>query len=996
MTEKILAWAVCGCVAGLAIGAADAIVLIAGARAMFFGAGELARAAVWSIGLCSGAGSVGLAAVGAAVEWFGSILERTRLIRLPGYVSLIASTLFLSPIFAVLWQLTKGPQASQVPRILYWVAAASLILSYISGFAVVFVPRWAAVGPQRRIIVAVAALAFGAITYMTDLFVLVRLYPVFHGALTFVGFLVGGVGLRIWLGSNAKRARLRFSKAVAVGSVLCGALSLVFIRGSQNPRFVIGERTAAASDLLALSMIVVPPSSQKSLDAVSDEVEMNEPAATTGPRVTRPGASLFLFTIDAMRYDRLSLLGTGRTPAPNVDKLALRSVVFSRAYTPIPHTSYAISSLLTGKYTHALVKIPGAPRTHETWPEILGRFRYKTAAFFTPAVFFIDKAQFEPYIRSSYGFSYRKVDCKASADERADQLVEYLRETRKEAYPVFAWVHFFEPHEPYDPKCTRFGDRPEDRYDCEIWNVDQAVGRIIDYLGDAYPEAIIIVAADHGEEFDDHGGRFHGTTLYDEQARVPLIIHVPGVEHRVVDEPVSLVDLLGTSLALLDVPIPARVRSRDLTGFMTGRAGKSDAYAEIGETVMVVAEGHKLICDNAFDICRLYDLTLDPGEKISVAGQKTEVLARMKTIVKSWMKSHARVELRPVETAAGSVEWPEAVQRGMTGDSEAIPALVEVVKTESRQDVRRKAAQILNYLWSDGSPEDIPSLDGETDPEVAAWLAVLKLKAGEPDAALRLAEVQKTLVKLSDAWRAAALTRLRASDQTSIGDVLEIAIQENTPIEERLQAIELLSYCGDRSLVLRLLPLIDNYQLTLKAAEALGRLKDRRAVKPLIARLKRERFKERKAAIMEALAQIGDVSALGAISDELFENDPPSGTLQALVRLAGSSKKDRLILSSNNKKRAEISIKRNINTIFSKMKKVQQVIVDSAARADGGTIVISCNNRESGRINLFAGRQESLSGIDSCSKGKGPIEIKLAFDPADLNARVDAIALIGE
>ena len=101
------------------------------------------------------------------------------------------------------------------------------------------------------------------------------------------------------------------------------------------------------------------------------------------------------------------------------------------------------------------------------------------------------------------------------AQELADQLIAYLETARTGKSPIFAWAHFFDPHEPYDETCTRFGPTDEDRYNCEIWRVDQAIGRVLAYLDDAFPNALLTV-------FADHGGQFHGTSLYDEQVRVPL------------------------------------------------------------------------------------------------------------------------------------------------------------------------------------------------------------------------------------------------------------------------------------------------------------------------------------------------------------------------------------------------------------------------------------------------------------------------------------------
>ena len=92
--------------------------------------------------------------------------------------------------------------------------------------------------------------------------------------------------------------------------------------------------------------------------------------------------------------------------------------------------------------------------------------------------------------------------------------------------PLFLWVHFFEPHEPYvvhpDHLFTGGRSADEDAYDGEIATADDGIGRIVRLLRARRPGAVVIVTADHGEEFGDHGGRYHGTTVYEEQVRVPL------------------------------------------------------------------------------------------------------------------------------------------------------------------------------------------------------------------------------------------------------------------------------------------------------------------------------------------------------------------------------------------------------------------------------------------------------------------------------------------
>src|SRR5690606_23826011 len=99
-----------------------------------------------------------------------------------------------------------------------------------------------------------------------------------------------------------------------------------------------------------------------------------------------------------------------------------------------------------------------------------------------------------------------------------------------------------------------------DLYDGEIAAADQTVGRLVEMALKRDPRTLVILTADHGEEFGDHGGRYHGTSVYDEQVRVPLIIMGEGIAAgRRVLEPVQTIDLLPTVLDGLQIPIPPRI-----------------------------------------------------------------------------------------------------------------------------------------------------------------------------------------------------------------------------------------------------------------------------------------------------------------------------------------------------------------------------------------------------------------------------------------------------
>src|SRR5262249_3629076 len=155
-------------------------------------------------------------------------------------------------------------------------------------------------------------------------------------------------------------------------------------------------------------------------------------------------------------------------------------------------------------------------------------------AFYPPAVFFIDEHRFHELREEQLGFEYAKEEF-APPELRRSQIEGYLKAAAP-GRPLFLWVHLFEPHEPYEvhPDHEFTGDPRLDAYDSEVAEADAFVGDVVRLIGEHRPRGtVFIVSADHGEEHGDHGGRYHGTTVYEEQVRVPLIIVAPGTTPHV-------------------------------------------------------------------------------------------------------------------------------------------------------------------------------------------------------------------------------------------------------------------------------------------------------------------------------------------------------------------------------------------------------------------------------------------------------------------------------
>jgi arylsulfatase A-like enzyme len=157
----------------------------------------------------------------------------------------------------------------------------------------------------------------------------------------------------------------------------------------------------------------------------------------------------------------------------------------------------------------------------------------------------------------------------SNSDVVVDTALEWLQ-SRDPQKPYFLWVHLYEPHFPYSaPSGPDFGDRDVDRYDTEIAYADAQLARLLAKID---PNAIVALTADHGDEFGEHGIRFHARSLYNQVVRIPLVVRAPGGKPRVVDTPVSLVDVMPTLLDLAGVTGPAGMNGVSLAPAIRGDA----------------------------------------------------------------------------------------------------------------------------------------------------------------------------------------------------------------------------------------------------------------------------------------------------------------------------------------------------------------------------------------------------------------------------------------
>jgi arylsulfatase A-like enzyme len=302
---------------------------------------------------------------------------------------------------------------------------------------------------------------------------------------------------------------------------------------------------------------------------------------TTSPD-NRP--NVVLITLDTTRADRLSCYGYGESTSPNLDRLAERGVLFSRAIAQAAVTPVSHASILTGlnPYTHGLRVMHGLTENRlrdscVTLAEVLRDAGYRTGAFVSAfpvterfglqqgfEVFDASFLDADPETIVSSDGTVNTGRNQRRADETTQLAVKWLAQA---PHPFLLWLHYFDPHDPMviPPEyfLNRFPAPPRDRadalralYDIEIRFMDEQIGRVLDQLDQSgrLDRTIIVVVADHGEGLGDHNWWTHGI-LYQEQIHVPFILCGPSIPAgRRIDFLVRTIDIMPTILELTGLP----------------------------------------------------------------------------------------------------------------------------------------------------------------------------------------------------------------------------------------------------------------------------------------------------------------------------------------------------------------------------------------------------------------------------------------------------------
>jgi arylsulfatase A-like enzyme len=439
------------------------------------------------------------------------------------------------------------------------------------------------------------------------------------------------------------------------------------------------------------------------------------------PRTATSTPNVLLIVLDTVRARNLSLYGYSRQTTPNLERLARRGVVFDQARSPGVWTLPSHCSLFTARWPHELSARAEKPldETFPTLAEFLTERGFMTAGFVANTLFcnhwygvargfihYEDVAEDLSAIVRSSGIGRRvhklvgnpKQERPSAFFYRKDgatingEFLSWLdgRDVNEQQHPFFVFLNYYDAHDPYMPPGGfrgRFGMKPPtpaelsllhqwheleskpktpeqiqlaiDAYDECLASLDDQVGQLFKELEERHlvENTLVIVTADHGEEFGEHGGFGHGN-LFPPVTRVPLLIVPPGglKEPRRVSEPTSVRNIASTILDLLDLDSDSQFPGTSLVRFWSDRStplsdGEEVVLTEIVDNIKKDQHGSKyarsLIVDGKVylkhrdDREQLFDLGTDPAQTrdISALPESAPLLARFREILAGYQQS---------------------------------------------------------------------------------------------------------------------------------------------------------------------------------------------------------------------------------------------------------------------------------------------------------------------------------------------------------------------
>jgi arylsulfatase A-like enzyme len=392
------------------------------------------------------------------------------------------------------------------------------------------------------------------------------------------------------------------------------------------------------------------------------------------PPAVKPPKHVLLLVVDALRADHVSCYGYKKNTSPNIDLLSQRGVRFTNAYSASPFTRYAFPILLTGRLIPEIswnpdIFPPGISDKNTTIAEIMRDAGFKTAAFLTYY------AMTTPW-GMTQGFDHVDDDLAVAPSEFygsitsegiVDRTVKWIEANAKERW--FAFVHFMDVHSTYvkHEGIPTFGKGKEGLYDGEVFFADRAIGRLLARMAELGLEGdtAVVLMADHGEMLGAHGEKTHGSSVWQEALRIPLILVSPGIKPGVAPCVASHVDVAPTILNLVGIDggkygMTASTLVPDLLGSCDP---DREIVSELNNFRVIVGPRYKLIHRTISQTDQLYDIAEDPGEQRDLSEENPKLLEQMKERLLAWEEYRAGKQVMEALNKSVVDEFPPKALR---------------------------------------------------------------------------------------------------------------------------------------------------------------------------------------------------------------------------------------------------------------------------------------------------------------------------------------------
>ena len=437
-------------------------------------------------------------------------------------------------------------------------------------------------------------------------------------------------------------------------------------------------------------------------------IESGRLPARTPPSAEAP--NVVLIVVDALRPDHLSFGGYERATSPNLDAFASRSTVFRNAYAHGTRAGVAVPALFSSRYPccgeaqggRALTLAEMCRSEGYTTVGVAGGKMLEAAPAVARGFDVLDEFEVLRYGLSVYralaalGMLEAPTHAPAAPDASAvtDAGVRWIRCLADR--PFFLFLNYADALPPYAPpheyervfvpdpgdidnallhmKSQAMADGPAsvrleageldrlvDLYDATVLYIDDQIGRLLGELEAAYPqrETVVIVTADRGTEFMEHGSLYNANVATEELIRVPLIIgRVPGdLFGGATGRVVRHIDVLPTVAGLIGIPVPPGVHGVGLEDQMAGGTpgGLRNSIAEGEKCVSLNQDFWKLLYVDSTETYHLYDLKADRLGQVDVSRRYAGRAAEMKALVDEYLSMRAGMPLDGEQLMSGDV-----------------------------------------------------------------------------------------------------------------------------------------------------------------------------------------------------------------------------------------------------------------------------------------------------------------------------------------------------